>query len=187
MTHAMVFTGYDQRGGGVKNKKSKGGASKEGGEEKEEAGPTMVAGSLGGGDTATLHLEAQIAKLQGKIEAGFNTGSNHDYLDEQDAQRDLKQCQERLAAMSVVGMGDKVDKWRVEIPGKGTWSCLTIGSQTTCTSKRRRRAKARREEACPVGICCTAWCAVCSGGGVYCARRCVPLCTAHCAAADAST
>ena len=72
MTHAMVFTGYDQRGGGVKNKKSKGGASKGGGEEKEEAGPTMVAGSLGGGDTATLHLEGMLLNISVYVQSIFS-------------------------------------------------------------------------------------------------------------------
>ena len=184
----MVFTGYDQRGGGVKNKKSKGGASKEGGEEKEEAGPTMVAGSLGGGDTATLHLEAQIAKLQGKIEAGFNTGSNHDYLDEQDAQRDLKQCQERLAAMSVVGMGDKVDKWRVENSWgeKDSRKGYLVMSDDWFTDhmyveeKEAREGAKRRSLPCGYMLYCVVcgvqwrWCVLCTAvcTVVYCALCC---------------
>ena len=41
-------------------------------------------------------MSDKIKELDDKIAAGFNTGSNHDYLDERDAKRELKEQKELL-------------------------------------------------------------------------------------------
>ena len=184
MTHAMVFTGYDQRGGGVKNKKSKkskGGASKGGGEEKEEAGPAMVAGSLGGGDSADglAPIESLTPDLEALIAAGEMT-------------REEARAVASGVSPTVVDMGDQVDKWRVENSWgeKDSRKGYLVMSDEWFTDHMYVEEKEAREEKKPaLWVCCTAvvcgvQCAVVRGGasrcGVYCARRCV-LCTVHCA------
>ena len=170
MTHAMVFTGYDQRGGGVKNKKSKkskGGASKGGGEEKEEAGPAMVAGSLGGGDSADglAPIESLTPDLEALIAAG-------------EMSREEARAVASGVSPTVVDMGDQVDKWRVENSWgeKDSRKGYLVMSDEWFTDHMYVEEKEACEEKKPaLWVCCTA--VVC--GVRWCAVRRVVVCTVH--------
>jgi hypothetical protein len=64
---------------------------------------------------ATARLEAKIKKLVDKIARGFNSGSNHDHLDERDAKRELKGAQTELATLELALNHSAVESRRVRV------------------------------------------------------------------------